>query len=93
MLHNPAWDKPSLEGFRVWLEKQPKEKVFEYSDSRICAVGQYFQSLGLSWGSPGSLTTFLNSYASLASLKAASLRRPVTFGDVLAEIEAKAPKT
>jgi hypothetical protein len=86
MLHNPNWDKPSLTGFKAWLEKQPQERSFDYGDSCECAVGQYLKSIGMRWYDHNSKADDLNMYASIASTRANIQHRPVTFGDVLAVI-------
>jgi hypothetical protein len=86
MLNNPNWDLPSLAGFKEWLEKQPKNEPFLYSDNTICAAAKYLTSIGTDWHSSNGKADQLNSYAYSAWLKACNEDRDVTFGDVLVEI-------
>jgi len=38
---------PSLEGFRDWLRTKPPTERYRYTNDRVCAISQYYQSLGL----------------------------------------------
>ena len=51
MLHNPDWDKTktnplSLDAVIAWLEKQPADGKYVYSDCRDCLAAQYNASIG-----------------------------------------------
>lgn len=50
MLFDPKWEvktKPSLAGFVAWLGEQPADKIYDPGKPTKCALGQYFQSVGL----------------------------------------------
>ena len=91
MLSDPKWDKPSVAGFRVWLEQQDPNETFNYSDCNCCAVAQYLASVGTSWcATRGSLVSELNNFA-VGAWVAAERRdgwdeRP-TFAAVLREMD------
>lgn len=38
----------TIKAFAEWCEKQPADKQYAYTDSNICACGQYAQTLGIS---------------------------------------------
>jgi hypothetical protein len=53
MLYDKRWDKPevksdpfSLESLIAWLEKQPEDKTYCYTDTGQCLLSQYFLSNG-----------------------------------------------
>lgn len=55
MLYDPKWevktDSPSLSGLIAWLEKQPPNKSYNWSDCEgHCLIGQYWGSIGISFG-------------------------------------------
>jgi hypothetical protein len=37
----------SFVGFLKWLEQQPADGVYRFSDANSCAAGRYYTSLGL----------------------------------------------
>jgi hypothetical protein len=86
MLNNPDWDQPSLTGFKEWLMKQPQDKIFCYDDNTICAVAKYLSSIDMDWRSSNGKADQLNRYAYKAFMRSTNEGRPVTFGDVLAQI-------
>ena len=86
MLYDPKWDKPSLAGFRAWLERQDPKATFNYGNCHCCAVGQYLESIGTSWHqTDGLMVTQLNHFVFLARIHSGT-NRP-TFGAVLREID------
>lgn len=55
MLYNTRWDKPevkanpfSLESLIAWLETQPTNQGYCYTDHGRCLLSQYFASFGFS---------------------------------------------
>jgi hypothetical protein len=42
-----AKPKPSLSGFVAWLATKPPNEEYDFSNHQICALGQYYRSLGL----------------------------------------------
>lgn len=54
MLYDPKWEKQtetkadpfSLAAMIEWLEKQPRDKAYDWYDIRGCIACQYLQSLG-----------------------------------------------
>jgi hypothetical protein len=98
MLYDPKWDKPSVAGFRAWLERQDQEATFDYNDCNRCAVGQYLISAGTSWHghcTGANLVGELNVFAAAAMIAAYRRsqvepgQRPArpTFGAVLREMD------
>jgi hypothetical protein len=86
MLCDPKWDKPSVAGFRAWLEQQDPEERFNYGSCRYCAVGQYLDSVGTSWDqTAGFMVEELNKFAYRAVLRDNTCLP--TFGAVLREID------
>jgi hypothetical protein len=84
MLYDPKWDKPSVAGFRAWLEQQDPEATFTYADCERCAVGQYLISIGSHWRRTDCyMVNTLNAFACMA---ARGTHSP-TFGAVLREID------
>ena len=84
MLYDPKWDKPSVAGFRAWLERQDPGERFTYSDCERCAVGQYLISIGSHWRRADcNMVNTLNAFACQASRGTHS----PTFGAVLREID------
>jgi hypothetical protein len=92
MLYDPKWDKPSVAGFRAWLERQDPEATFNYCDCNGCAVGQYLDSVGTSWHDA---SAFLVSELNVFAFRAAVNHDTVvnhntdrsTFGAVLREMD------
>jgi hypothetical protein len=84
MLYDPRWEKPSVAGFKAWLERQDPDATFVYSDCDRCAVGQYLISIGTCWRQTGfDSVNELNMFA----CRAACGTHTPTFGAVLREIE------
>lgn len=55
MLWNPLWKKPAdptLDDFIAWLEKQPADEVYDYTDPHHCPVAKFNQSLGREYKIP-----------------------------------------
>lgn len=53
MLYDPKWEKPKIDlydtkNFAAWLQTQPKNKRYEFTSVRHCAVAQYLQANGVS---------------------------------------------
>jgi hypothetical protein len=53
MLFNPNWKKPkseinphTLEGFIAWLEKQPRDRTYNYFSGTDCLIAQYYKAQG-----------------------------------------------
>jgi len=52
MLHNPKWDVEvkadpfSLESLIAWLEKQPADTAYDYTEPCGCLLAQYFTANG-----------------------------------------------
>lgn len=51
MLYNESWTKPrneiySIPGLIAWLEKQPANYVYDYTDYNSCATAQYLRTCG-----------------------------------------------
>lgn len=53
MLYNKAWDKTeikadpfALDSLIAWLEKQPADGIYCYTDHGRCLLGQYFSAMG-----------------------------------------------
>ena len=50
MLYDPKWEKPadvfSLESLIAWLEQQPSETVYWYTNQGRCLLSQYFAAMG-----------------------------------------------
>lgn len=92
MLHNPDWDRPSLTGFKAWLEVQDSKQEFDYSDICVCAVGQYLASKDTSWFKAGSISQDLNQYAHAAYEASRKYGNP-TFGDVLVQVNRELEST
>jgi hypothetical protein len=44
VLANPAWDR--LSDFRLWLETQPADATYPYSNSNDCACARFLKSRG-----------------------------------------------
>jgi hypothetical protein len=91
MLYDPKWDKPSVAGFRAWLERQDPDATFNYHDCNHCAVAQYLASIGTSWhDASDNLAAELNNFAVGAWIAAERsdgwYERP-TFGAVLREMD------
>jgi hypothetical protein len=88
MLYDPKWEKPSLAGFKRWLEQQYPDETFNYRDCDRCAVGQYLASIGTTWSQADAhIVGNLDYYACRATNNA--LRHhsaQVTFGAVLREM-------
>ena len=86
MLYDPKWDKPSVAGFRAWLERQDPEATFDYGDCDHCAVGQYLSSVGTGWRKADApLVHELNNFACEAMLANRTVRP--TFAAVLREMD------
>ena len=84
MLYDPKWDKPSVAGFRAWLERQDPDETFTYADCERCAVGQYLISIGSHWRRADcSMVNTLNAFVCLAHSRMLS----PTFGAVLREMD------
>jgi len=49
MLQHSDWNGPSLGGMIQWLEQQPQDQTYNYSDIRKCACAQYYDSMGKSF--------------------------------------------
>lgn len=50
MLFNKSTGKPdilSLDSLIAWLEQQPADETYPYSESRGCVLAQYFTAMGL----------------------------------------------
>lgn len=50
MLFNKSTGKPdilSLDNLIAWLEQQPADETYPYSESRGCVLAQYFTAMGL----------------------------------------------
>lgn len=56
MLYDPKWEKPVetqidpflLGSLIAWLEQQPAQKTYRYTDPRNCLLCQYFTAHGFS---------------------------------------------
>ena len=84
MLFDPKWQKPSVAGFRAWLERQDPQETFVYADCDHCAVGQYLISIGTHWRKADMhMVDELNIFA----CRAASRGRSPTFGAILREMK------
>jgi len=52
MLYDPKWEKTtkpavrSLAGFMAWLEQQPPEMEYRFTQPDRCAVAQYLKAMG-----------------------------------------------
>jgi hypothetical protein len=44
MLYDKKWDRFSLDNFIEWMEKQPKNKKYDFGDSLSCALAQWLKS-------------------------------------------------
>jgi hypothetical protein len=49
MLYNPKWEvkSPKTPRFIRWLEKQPADKKYDYSNPFNCAYARYLRSYGV----------------------------------------------
>jgi hypothetical protein len=85
MLYNPKWSRPSVAGFKAWLERQDPDATFFYADCNRCAVGQYLTSIGMRWRTMDDpvMLNALNVFA----CRAVHGNGLTTFGAVLREIE------
>ena len=41
MLYDPKWEQPSLTGFTAWLEQQPGDIAYDFSDPFRCPLAKY----------------------------------------------------
>ena len=84
MLYDPKWGRPSVAGFKAWLERQDPDEKFVYADCDRCAVGQYLTSIGMRWRTMDDpvMLNNLNMFACRAVHCNVE-----TFGAVLREIE------
>ena len=85
MLYDPKWGRPSVAGFKAWLERQNPDATFCYADCDRCAVGQYLTSIGLAWRTVDDID-MLNSL-NVFACRAVHGNGRTTFGAVLREIE------
>ena len=50
MLYDPKWDKtkatPSVEGLLAWLEQQPADGCYRFTEPSACVAGRYYASIG-----------------------------------------------
>jgi hypothetical protein len=73
---------PSLKHrFITWLQEQPPEKEYRYSDARTCACGQFARAIGefKNWNLGDQVWRELDAYAWSA--------HPRTFGKILAQFK------
>jgi hypothetical protein len=85
MLYDPKWGRPSVAGFRVWLERQDPDATFCYSHCDGCAVGQYLTSIGMRWRTMDDPVMLNN--LNMFACRAVNGKDKTTFGAVLREIE------
>ena len=82
----------TIEAFADWLEKQPPEKEYDYSNCRGCLVFQYLTAVGIPITSTGSTTFSTNDgqeHILPYELDIVAARHPHTFGK--AAIRARRP--
>jgi hypothetical protein len=84
MLYNPKWNRPSVAGFKAWLEAQPKEGPYSVISPLECPLGKYLRALGSSCAELQRQDSVM--YAMLLAFPM-RVRAPKTFGRLLAEIE------
>jgi hypothetical protein len=68
----------SLSELIAWLEKQPQDKLYDWSDAGICVLGQFAAAMGAEDAELESLAL-----SNIAPFDDIALNRPYTFGDAL----------
>jgi hypothetical protein len=87
--------EPSLAGFVKWLETKDPTETYEYAYSQSCAVGKYFEALGMDpWeiGRPGmGLTPFQRAWQGIGwgNLNSLAGQNPRTYGALSARAKAQ----
>ncbi len=87
MLYDKRWDKPevkadpvSLEGFTVWLERQPAKSEYDWYDVHGCVVCQYLNSV---FGDERPIMLLSEVFASTEQYHAVAGTWPWNFGAAL----------
>jgi len=68
------WFDPTLEGLAVFCEAKPATETYEWTNRRVCCIGQYCRSIGVDPDSLGSR------YATLEGGCGVAAKYPHTFG-------------
>jgi hypothetical protein len=53
MLYDPKWDAFNLRRLIAWLEKQPPQKRYGYTNTSRCLLAQYFTAIGVKFEAVG----------------------------------------
>jgi hypothetical protein len=87
MLFDPKWQRrPVLRGFIAWLERQPADKAYNWSNVHYCACAQFFDQGG-EWG-PDNAWVKINEGVDLNELARGQGRHDWTFGRLLERAQA-----
>lgn len=84
----------SVEGLVDWLEKQPGETTYQYTDTRDCLLFRYIKSTGRPISSMGAISWrekglfFMKDYSLPAKLNSISIDGESTYSAALARAKA-----